>query len=93
MKRTTLLVIASSLLLMSCDQKSESNSDKVSNFAKNHLANRNIYFFEIRSLFVPRWDPVMLVFGYSDNYQVCSFVLETARETSPERNFRCRLIQ
>jgi hypothetical protein len=35
------------------------------------------------------WEKVIAVFGYVDNYEVCSQLIEFGRNDSPERDFRC----
>ncbi len=80
-------------ILYQHNQKKDSTTNKVIEFAESELEDRQTYWFEMKSLNI-KWDPVILIFGYGvNNKSVCDFLLEHGRKTSPDRSFRCRQVR
>jgi uncharacterized protein YceK len=86
------LVVLLSLVGCSSESDTKINSDRVIEFAttlKRDGTDNGMYFLE-KDMGLG-WNATVLVFGYPDNLSACDLILSTARETSPEVNFRCTL--
>lgn len=69
--------------------KEELKSDKLVEFVtENEISSNSAYWFELHNTF-GEWEKTILVFGYWDNEQECSWLLEKSRLETPQRSFRC----
>jgi len=72
-------------------QDSRLTSEKVVEFAEENLTSKDgAYWFMKQNILNGKMDPVILIFGYYDNWDICTFMLDYAKETSPENKFECR---
>jgi len=86
------LGLGAGYLIWQDNQNRRSASDKVLEFASENLRDDQVYWLKKKN-FVGQWEELILVFGYADNLSVCKFMLDYARETSPDQQFECELVR
>lgn len=60
----------------------------VLNYPKNMDRSSAQWF--MKKNFMGEWENLMFIFGYADDKSVCDFMLNTAKETDPDIEFRCK---
>lgn len=78
------------LFLVSCSEDGDRSFIKLKNAALSSQSDTNPYYwFSKTNRFSGKNDPVMLVFGYAENGNVCNLLLVMAKKDNPDQNFQC----